>query len=335
MKPLLPIYLLLLSAIISAQPAQNRPFSINGVVLDDKNNPVPGASVRAMPEAFSYSDGVWPLAKTGEDGRFVIGVPRATKYTMTYEKPDTGFPSTYNRFYYPNDEFRPVVIVPDGQKAPTVILRFPAPFGRIGGVRVISEARLSDAQIKLCRIETPKYCFTVRTYEARFRAPLYGIDDAFSVYVTSAEAEDEFFMVPEGIKPGDVKRLSFRLESTLSDKPYDFPEKLPAPDIVFPLEGAQLAGYPRLTRLQWSPVAGAAGYVVDIEVCQGAATSERVCSLGVPLQHYTMDPTSGIIKTSYQFNFVGNQPGRWRIWALGPSGSPGRRSAWMTFYYNN
>jgi hypothetical protein len=35
----------------------------------------------------------------------------------------------------------------------------------------------------------------------------------------------------------------------------------------------------------------------------------------------------------YTFDFVGAQPGRWRVWALDKNGKPGQKSPWWTFHY--
>jgi eukaryotic-like serine/threonine-protein kinase len=35
----------------------------------------------------------------------------------------------------------------------------------------------------------------------------------------------------------------------------------------------------------------------------------------------------------YSFDFVGAQPGRWRVWAVDPEGREGSRSAWRRFEF--
>jgi hypothetical protein len=40
-----------------------------------------------------------------------------------------------------------------------------------------------------------------------------------------------------------------------------------------------------------------------------------------------------ITGTSYNFNFVGKQPGRWRVWAVSATGEGGPKSGWWTFEY--
>lgn len=44
-------------------------------------------------------------------------------------------------------------------------------------------------------------------------------------------------------------------------------------------------------------------------------------------------PASGIVSTTYEFEFVGAQRGRWRVWALDKEGREGFKSAWRSFVY--
>jgi hypothetical protein len=37
--------------------------------------------------------------------------------------------------------------------------------------------------------------------------------------------------------------------------------------------------------------------------------------------------------TEYFFNWVGAQPGRWRVWAIDASGREGPRTGWWVFVY--
>jgi len=39
--------------------------------------------------------------------------------------------------------------------------------------------------------------------------------------------------------------------------------------------------------------------------------------------------------TTYTFNFVGAQPGRWRVWAVNGSGMPGSKSGWREFRFTS
>jgi hypothetical protein len=94
---------------------------------------------------------------------------------------------------------------------------------------------------------------------------------------------------------------------------------LPAPAQLSPAHGSVYNHYPRKTRLRWQSVAGAKDYTVEIEFKSGNKWS--------PLKKQ-----SGL-KTDYTFNFVGAQPGRWRVWAVNSAGKNGLTSKWREFRY--
>jgi len=97
---------------------------------------------------------------------------------------------------------------------------------------------------------------------------------------------------------------------------------LPAPEMVAPADGAEIDIYPRKTRVSWRPVAGAARYVVqwDYRTQDGWNDESRLPRLT------TAEPFA-------EFDFVGAQPGRWRVWAVGSDGWEGTKSAWRGFRY--
>ncbi len=100
---------------------------------------------------------------------------------------------------------------------------------------------------------------------------------------------------------------------------------LPAPAQLSPASGTVFNNYPRTTTLQWSAVAGAASYTVQIYYYQPGDTT---CTGGA--QDYL---TPNITNTSYTFNFVGAQPGCWRVWAVDAAGRQSSTSGWWEFSY--
>ena len=99
----------------------------------------------------------------------------------------------------------------------------------------------------------------------------------------------------------------------------------PANDIVFD-------HYPRTTKLEWSPVEGAVSYSIEVDYCEGMRTKQG-CVNPQPLKIRNNPPTSGMVSTTYEFQFVGAQPGRWRVWALDKQGREGFKSPWRGFVY--
>jgi len=103
---------------------------------------------------------------------------------------------------------------------------------------------------------------------------------------------------------------------------------LPAPTQLGPSNGMSFDRYPRTTTLTWRPVPGAASYGVEVD-CMGCCQTGRWCAdVGKQWSIQT-----GITSTRYVFDFVGAQPGRWRVWAIGQNGRGGERSGWWEFRY--
>ena len=100
---------------------------------------------------------------------------------------------------------------------------------------------------------------------------------------------------------------------------------LPAPKLVSPTAGTVFSVYPRATTLVWSEVPGAVSYVVewDYKGVDAWASEQRGTS-GVMIRSAT---------TTAPFNFIGAQPGRWRVWAVSANGMEGAKSEWREFSY--
>ena len=103
---------------------------------------------------------------------------------------------------------------------------------------------------------------------------------------------------------------------------------LPAPVQVSPSKGTVFNHFPRTTKLVWRPVAGASSYTVEID-CFHCCQKDKWCTeVG-----RTYKIQRNLTTTSYTFDFVGAQPGRWRVWAVGANGQSGVKSGWWEFRY--
>ena len=143
------------------------------------------------------------------------------------------------------------------------------------------------------------------------------------------------------------------LDELLSDEPANSTEAssiLPAPAPVSPEDGAVFknAGNPDLTvMLNWSPIPSAAAYVVQWEYCWGSGQNQH-CSLEAVRNLRDRQPQikdwwgeyrnfqlgqTATKATSYSFNFVGAQPGRWRVWAVDAANHSGAKSPWRKFEF--
>jgi hypothetical protein len=112
------------------------------------------------------------------------------------------------------------------------------------------------------------------------------------------------------------------------------PPALMAPVQSSPADGSVFNYYPRTTTLTWQPVPGAAQYLVETEFCGNSGANFQTC-LNDENSTGWVGPTSrGLVTdTTFTFNFVGAQPGQWRVAAIDASGNQGPFSPWWNFVY--
>ena len=105
---------------------------------------------------------------------------------------------------------------------------------------------------------------------------------------------------------------------------------LEAPALLSPPEGAVLTLFPRLIDFEWTPVAGAARYRIEVD-CYHCCATDKWCSDMKPSAVQMRE----VAATTFTTEFPGNQPGRWRICAIDAQGRTGAKTAWrqFTFYY--
>ena len=101
---------------------------------------------------------------------------------------------------------------------------------------------------------------------------------------------------------------------------------LPAPTLMSPDEGAIFHHYPRHMTLTWTPVPSAREYVVEWDYYSGKGWASEGA------RGYSW-PSSTTKKTQFSFDFVGSQPGRWRVWAIDKHGNAGTKSDWRLFTF--
>jgi hypothetical protein len=105
---------------------------------------------------------------------------------------------------------------------------------------------------------------------------------------------------------------------------------LPAPVQTAPAHGSVFSHFPRTTTLTWAPVAGAASYIVEVDCFHCHQSGQWSAEIG-----QTFLEVPGITTTSYTFDFVGAQPGRWRVRAVDANGVQGQITGWFEFTYTN
>lgn len=98
-------------------------------------------------------------------------------------------------------------------------------------------------------------------------------------------------------------------------------QELSAPNLLSPPDGTQFNQFPRTVTLVWEKVPGASSYKVEIQY-QGGGWSP-------------LGPVKSIRATTHTFDFVGAQPGRWRVWAVDADGNEGPKSEWSEFVFTH
>jgi hypothetical protein len=116
--------------------------------------------------------------------------------------------------------------------------------------------------------------------------------------------------------------------SAAQSNPTPVPTGIAPPVLVSPADGTTFDIYPRNTTLEWEPVLGATRYLVEIMAC---SSSNKSNCFSHPMIEQSSRETAD---TSYTFNFVGAQPGKWRVTAIGADGKLGIPSVWWTFSYS-
>jgi hypothetical protein len=137
--------------------------------------------------------------------------------------------------------------------------------------------------------------------------------EAEAARAAQAKAESELARVKDEANLAKVKAHQVENPGRL---------ELVAPRPVAPANGSLLDVFPRKTTLRWTPLDGAASYKIEVEY--------QDPSTGKWLPHFAPKVTG---PTERELDFVGAQPGRWRVWAVDNNGREGPKSDWWTFRY--
>jgi Carboxypeptidase regulatory-like domain len=321
--------------------AQQNPLMIKGQVLDAEGRPVPRAVVYAYPDG--GLNGVLPSSSSDERGEFTIAVSQAGVYAVVASKQVDGYPSAMSPFYNPTAESLIQVLLKENQPPPFVTVRFGPKAGRVAGHIVDAETNrpIEDFQISLCRLEVPMYCHRLSDKYPGGRFQVLVPSAPFTIQISASGYKDWYGaerasqqLEPMQVAADTTKELSvslYKLPALGDEIPNG--SMLEAPLLLSPTNDSEFSHYPRITKLEWSAVPGAASYTVEVEFCASEGADKKECEAPQPLQYRSNPPMAGIEGTSYEFVFIGAQPGRWRVWAVDAQGKAGAKSAWFKFIY--
>ena len=327
-------------------------YVITGQVSDEKGAAACGVRVCAFAEDFDPTkpNVRIPCALSDQRGQFAVDVGRPGKYTLFYLGGAKGHESPYLPFFrhpaYPatvasldEEHFTAWVNVSMLPKNGVLVGR---------GLDALTGLPVDNLEFVLCHADAPEVCWrkNAKSAEGEFNIPAAHVP--FTVRVKAEGYED--WLGPEGGEMAtalsvvhDTRReLDVRLKRSAASAGRALSESekrpgvhLPAPAQTAPAEGAVFDYFPRRTRLEWSPVEGAVSYSVEVDYCSGWRKGAQGCPAPQPLSNLMkFNPqTSGVEGTSYEFDFVGAQPGRWRVWAVDQEGREGFKSPWRLFVY--
>lgn len=334
------------------------PYTVTGTVRDETGRLLSDSTVCAIPmdrDSVRVDDKI--CAETHGQGEFTINLTQAGKYQITGEKMSEGYMPSYLPFYRDPQRPIPEIIVSDDRRSASVSLALGPKSGLITGKvkDEVWDTPVEDFVVWLSQARNPsaRYHQVVKGSHSLGRFKLFAPSVPFRLRV-AAEGYEEWVMGGGVLVSANGPRkgpgtLLVRAGSTADFAIYlkrknqtevgptnkSNAKRLPAPVQLIPPDNSMFDLFPRTTRLEWSPVSGAATYAVEVETCwrQSSISSSRL-----PDDEECINPSPfvekiGLLDTSFEFTFKGAQPGRWRVWAIGRDHEPGSKSSWRRFVY--
>ena len=330
----------------SAQPSH----IIEGQVTDNVGKAACGVRVCAFDaECDSTKPNVpIPCALSDEQGKFTITVNKASTYKLFYDYSAHGHFATYQPFFRQPSAPLPEVVLDDTNVRAAVTITMLPKNGLLAGKGVDLKTGLpvQSMQFVMCHAANPETCWQIsaKSSDGSFTVPAPHVPftlriraDGFDEWLgPNGEGRETPISVASETKVElavFLKRSEASAGKEVSDSEKQVGVHLPAPIQLSPATDSVFDHFPRLTKLRWEPVEGAVSYKVEVDFCTGGLRNRSECVNPQPLRLKDNPPTAEIVNTTYEFNFVGAQPGRWRVWAVDKEGREGFRSSWRRFVY--
>lgn len=324
-------------------------YLISGRVHDESNQGVAEIRVCAVPEDYDQVRKA-PCGLSDAGGNFVIRTGRPALYRLFPEKSAAGYFVQFSPFFrHPSFPITEVVLNESNKTtSASVSVSLSPKNGALVGKSVDAGTGrpIDNTWFLLCQAANPKICWrtSAKNPAGKFHLPAAYVPFTLRAY---ANGYEDWFGLngfdknqPITLASGTSLEVVFYLKRRPQtvNRALDESEKqpfanLPAPVQLGPADQVELNHYPRLTKLEWQPVEGAVSYSVEVDFCDGRNKKLRECINPQPHSFKKDSPPSGIVGTSYEFAFVGSQPGRWRVWAIDNKGQEGFKSPWRTFFY--
>jgi hypothetical protein len=340
------VFALLLSCLCSTAVAQTQyPYTISGDVVDEFGKPAAGVRVYAYPDASVPNRSITYSFDSDEKGKFIIRLKQGGGYSLYPTRPD-GY-MTQSRPFYRNAPERILKVNPNADTPNvTVSLSLHPKSGAVNGKAIDAKTSLpvEHIQIALCKVDSPEICITKSSKTATGKFQVYGSLTPFTMKISADGYEDWLGATgtgePINLSSGafmevqvSLKRRKETADLAMHDGEKKVGVHLPAPIQLAPAQNAKINRFPRATKLEWQPVEGAVSYTVEIDICELVQYSKEDCVNAQPHTRTNNPEPTGITGTSYEFNFGGANPGRWRVWAVDKEGRAGFKSPWRKFTY--
>lgn len=332
------------SLVVAAALAQSpAPYTISGQVVDQGMQAVAGVRVCAIPVVGDRPDKGVYCGTSDDDGKFVIMERDRGRFKLIYEKMSDGYIPQRWAFHRNPSVQIPEVMVDDLNRSASALVVLAPRSGVLTGKAIdfSTGLPLEDIRITLCRTADPGNCYQepFKNAEGKFR--VLTSHEPFTVRIAADGFED--WIGPDGSEKDSTPffvasaqsldlQVVMRRRTGAEGKAISDAEKprwahLPAPVQLTPADAERIDAFPRATKLEWSPVEGAVSYKAEVDFCKNRNPE---CINPQPLAFKVSPP---LTEPSFQFNFIGAQAGRWRVWAIDKDGREGFKSPWRTFIY--
>jgi hypothetical protein len=326
----------------TVSPAPSAGYYIRGELRDSAGNLVPGAPVCTVKGGYRI------CSPTNSGGQFILQVNGEGRYEVIPgdipTRPATDIFTATDA--YPAVHNGREVTLDNANRMATINLTLPETNPELN-VKIVDGTTGLPVELivlQVCYAHQLLNCggdfFRSDTGEYRIRVP----SQDFNLSVRAPDYEEWASFDNKGMKPGSAQSLAIvmRRSAEAAGEALHESEKrvgvnLPAPAQLAPAENEKLLRAPRTTTLQWEKVAGASRYEVEVDYCRNSSDPKQ-CLNPTPLVFVFpalgKSPNPNTTEdTSLTFDFVGAQPGRWRVWAVDNDGRKGFKSPWRTFIY--
>ncbi|MGZ8843992.1 MAG: hypothetical protein ACXW18_10045 [Pyrinomonadaceae bacterium] len=328
-------------------------YTVSGDLRDDASRLFSGGNVCALQKTgrvVNVRDKV--CVASDAEGKFTISIPQPGNYQIIADRISEGYMPSYYPFYRDATAI-PEVTLSGGNAHQTISVKLPPQSGLITGkvIDEVTDRRVPNFVVWTWQARDPN----ARTHQAvagqsgtfRISAPnvpfrMRVVADGYEDWVMGGGVLVSMTGARKGpgallVRTGGKTEFAIYLKRK-NPPPVDAiaeTHRLPAPVQLSPSDKQVFDVFPRHTRLEWNPVAGAISYAIEVEACwnRSAEETKRLPEDGECINPSSFEEKYGLHSTNYEFVFKGAQPGRWRVWAFDQNHKPGVKSSWRSFTY--